>query len=62
MPIEIVELDPKTGKRKKNMPLPKKKPRHANPKHPMNTERTGPSTLKEDPVYKKHGGMVYNNR
>ena len=37
MPIEIVELDPKTGKRKKNMPLPKKKPRHANPKHPMNT-------------------------
>ena len=26
----------------KKMPLPKPKPRHANPKHPMNTERTGP--------------------
>ena len=28
--------------KKKSMPLPKPKPRHANPKHPMNTERTGP--------------------
>ncbi len=27
---------------KKKMPLPKKKPRHANPKHPMNTEKTKP--------------------
>lgn len=34
----------------------------ADPNHPMNTERTGPSTLKEDPVYKKSGGMIYNNR
>lgn len=82
MPVKIRELDPKTGKPKKDMPdqdfmearplvneaaksnrskraaktsgsglgykkggkmpLPKPKPRHANPKHPMNTERTGP--------------------
>ena len=42
MPIKIREKDPKTGKPKQNMPLPKPKPRHANPKHPMNTERTGP--------------------
>ena len=42
MPVKIRELDPKTGKPKQNMPLPKPKPRHANPKHPMNTERTGP--------------------
>lgn len=27
---------------KKKMPLPKKKPRHANPKHPMNAEKTKP--------------------
>jgi len=27
---------------KKKMPLPKKKPRHASPKHPMNTEKTKP--------------------
>lgn len=40
MPIVIKELDPKTGKPKKKMPLPKKKPRHANPRHPMNAERT----------------------
>lgn len=40
MPIVIEKLDPKTGKRKKKMPLPKRKPRHANPNHPMNTERT----------------------
>ena len=44
------------------MAMPKKKPRHANPNHPMNTERTGPSTLKEDPVYKKSGGKIYNCR
>lgn len=37
MPVRIKELKPK-----KKMPLPKSKPRHANPKHPMNTERTGP--------------------
>lgn len=42
MPVKIRELDPKTGKPKNKMPLPKPKPRHANPKHPMNTERTGP--------------------
>ena len=42
MPVKIKELDPKTGKPKKKMPLPKSKPRYANPKHPMNTERTGP--------------------
>jgi len=40
MPIKIRELDPKTGKPKKKMPLPKRKPRLANPKHPMNAERT----------------------
>ena len=40
MPIVIKELDPKTGKPKKKMPLPKKKPRRANPNHPMNSERT----------------------
>ena len=27
---------------KKKMPLPKKKPRHASPKHRMNTEKTKP--------------------
>ena len=42
MPIKIRELDEKTGEPKQKMPLPKPKPRHANPKHPMNTERTGP--------------------
>lgn len=42
MPVKIRKLDPKTGKPKNKMPLPKPKPRHANPKHPMNTERTGP--------------------
>jgi hypothetical protein len=42
----------------------KKKGHHhkADPKHPMNAERTGPSTLKEDPVYKKSGGKIYNCR
>jgi len=34
----------------------------ADPLHPMNRERTGPSTLKEDPVYKKSGGKIYNCR
>lgn len=42
MPVKIRELDPETGKPKNKMPLPKPKPRHANPNHPMNTERTGP--------------------
>ena len=37
MPVGIKELNPK-----KKMPLPKPKPRHANPKHPMNTEKTKP--------------------
>ena len=35
MPVRIKKLNPK-----KKMPLPKSKPRHANPKHPMNTEKT----------------------
>ena len=30
--------------------------------HPMNRESTGLSTLKEDPVYKKSGGKIYNCR
>jgi len=41
----------------------KKGYRHkADPKHAMNRERTGPSMLKEDPVYKKSGGKIYNCR
>ncbi len=32
----------KVMKKGEKTPLPKAKPRHANPKHPMNTERTGP--------------------
>jgi len=48
------------GKCMKGGPLPKSKPRHANPKHPMNTERT--TGLKEDPVYKNSGGKIYNCR
>jgi LysM repeat protein len=35
MPVRIKKLN-----QKKKMPLPKSKPRHANPKHPMNTEKT----------------------
>jgi len=58
MPIRIVE------KKKKKMPSgPKPRPDYANPNHPMNRERTGPSNvLKEDPVYKKSGGKIYNCR
>lgn len=41
MPVRIKELNPK-----KKMPLPKPKPRHANPKHPMNTEKTRPMASK----------------
>ena len=41
---------------------PKPRPDYANPNHPMNKERTGPSVLKEDPVYKKSGGKIYNCR
>ena len=37
MPVRIKKLN-----QKKKMPLPKSKPRHANPKHPMNTEKTKP--------------------
>ena len=37
MPIKIA---PVSGRPKRKMPLPKRKPRHANPNHPMNTERT----------------------
>jgi hypothetical protein len=58
MPIGIRELKPEDKPKKKG----KVKPRHKDPNHPMNRERTGPSTLKEDPVYKKSGGMIYNNR
>jgi len=52
----------------KPVPLPKPKPKeklknkYADPNHPMNKERTGPSTLQEDPVYKKSGGKIYNCR
>lgn len=53
MPIVIKELDPKTGKPKKKMPLPKKKPRRANPNHPMNSERT---TGHPDGVARKKAG------
>ena len=35
MPVRIKKLN-----QKEKMPLPKSKPRHANPKHPMNTEKT----------------------
>jgi len=35
---------------------------YADPNHPMNRERTGPSTLKEDPVYKGGGGKILNCR
>ena len=58
MPIAIRPKKPK-----KNEKMPKGvKPRHLDPNHPMNRERTGPSTLKEDPVYKKSGGKIYNCR
>lgn len=72
MPIVIKEINrdlnkdksSKAQKKKKTYkgPLPKSKPRYANPKHPMNTERTGPSVMKMDPEYKSHGGMVYKGR
>ena len=44
MPIAIKKLGQKGGPKgqDKVMPLPKKKPRHANPKHPMNAEKTKP--------------------
>ena len=44
MPIAIKKLGQKGGPKgqDKVMPLPKKKPRHASPKHPMNTEKTKP--------------------
>ena len=37
MPVRIKKLN-----QNKKMPLPKSKPRHANPKHPMNAEKTKP--------------------
>ena len=42
MPIAIKKLGQKGGPKgqDKTMPLPKKKPRHASPKHRMNTEKT----------------------
>ena len=44
MPIAIKKLGQKGGPKgqDKVMPLPKKKPRHASPKHRMNTEKTKP--------------------
>lgn len=53
MPVVIKPIEKKK---------PKKKDPYADPNHPMNRERTGPSTLKEDPVYKKCGGKIYNHR
>ena len=46
MPVRIKKLN-----QKEKMPLPKSKPRHANPKHPMNTEKT-------KPLGKKEGGKM----
>ena len=46
MPVGIKKLN-----QKEKMPLPKSKPRHANPKHPMNTEKT-------KPLGKKEGGKM----
>lgn len=37
MPVRIKKLN-----QNKKMPMPKSKPRHANPKHPMNAEKTKP--------------------
>jgi len=46
MPVGIKKLN-----QKEKMPLPKSKPRHANPKHPMNAEKT-------KPLGKKEGGKM----
>jgi len=49
MPIRV---RPKSEKKNKKLPkAPPSRPRHANPKHPMNTERTGP-------LRKKGGGKL----
>ena len=49
MPIRV---RPKSEKKKKKLPkAPPSRPRHANPKHPMNTERTGP-------LRKRRGGST----
>ncbi len=54
MPVRIKELNPK-----KKMPLPKPKPRHANPKHPMNTEKTRPMASKAaDKKRSRRGGSL----
>ena len=45
----------KVVKKDKKIPLPKPRPRHANPKHPMNTESTGPSTTVK---VKRSGGAM----
>ena len=44
MPIRIKKLGQKGGPKgqDKTIPLPKKKPRLANPRHPMNAEKTKP--------------------
>ena len=54
MPVRIKELNTK-----KKMPLPKPKPRHANPKHPMNTEKTRPMASKAaDKKRSRRGGSL----
>ena len=51
MPIRV---RPKSEKKKKKLPkAPPSRPRHANPKHPMNTERTGPLRKKKGGATKK---------
>ncbi len=61
MPIAIKKLGQKGGPKgqDKTMPLPKKKPRHANPKHPMNTEKTRPMASKAaDKKRSRRGGSL----
>ena len=47
-----MKYNPKSEKKKKKLPkAPPSRPRHANPKHPMNAERTGP-------LRKRRGGTA----
>lgn len=65
MPIVIKAKDPMPMSKKEAFKKHRKKSgsyHKADPNHPMNAERTGPSTLKEDPVYKKKGGYILNCR
>jgi hypothetical protein len=65
MPIVIRAKEPTPISKKEAFKKHKKNKGYyhkADPNHPMNSERTGPSTLKEDPVYKKSGGKVLNCR